>query len=49
MQQAPPSTLAGVAAVDPAAKLETATPICRQPPSDVGMRGICEGADHCGR
>jgi type IV secretory pathway VirJ component len=39
MQQAPPATLAGVAAVDPAAKLETATPICRQPPSDVGMPG----------
>jgi type IV secretory pathway VirJ component len=37
MEQAPSATLAGVATVDPAAKLETATPICRQPPSDAGM------------
>jgi type IV secretory pathway VirJ component len=43
MEQAPPATFAGVAAVDPATDLETATPICRQPPSDVGMAAEAGG------
>jgi len=37
LQQAPPSTLAGAAAVDPAAEIPTARHLCRQPPQDAGV------------
>jgi type IV secretory pathway VirJ component len=37
LQQTPPSTLAAAVAVDPADRIVTSSPICRQPPRDVGV------------
>lgn len=37
LRQAPPATLAGAAAIDPAPGVQTAKPICAEPPRDAGM------------